>query len=413
MILKGSQRGGAKDLALHLMKDENEHVELHELRGFASESLMGALNEVYAVSRGTRCRQFLYSLSLNPPQTERVSTAAFEAAIERAERKLGLSDQPRAIVFHEKEGRRHAHAVWSRIDTASMKAVHMSRDRTKLMAVSRELFLEHGWPMPDGLADGSKRDPRNFTLADLQQARRAGKDPRAVKAAFQDAWAISDSRAALINALEERGYLVARGDRRGYVAVDMHGEVYAIARQAGVKTKAVRERLGKADTLPSIEKVKDKIAGVMLAAVERAKDEVAETARERKAEFETRRGALVQRQRAERQSLRDKLEQRRAEENRMRQARFRKGLKGLWDFLRGEHGRIRRQNERDAEQSAKRDRAEKDQLIQRHLEQRRALDLFKLRLRREYIRERSFLESDSQTYKDMAMPKKRGGPEPE
>ena len=48
------------------MKDENEHVDLHELRGFASDNLMGAPNEAYAVSRGTKCRQFLYSLSLNP-----------------------------------------------------------------------------------------------------------------------------------------------------------------------------------------------------------------------------------------------------------------------------------------------------------------------------------------------------------
>ena len=194
MILKGNSRGGAKDLALHLMKDENEHIEVYELRGFASDSLMGALNEVYAISRGTRCKQFLYSLSLNPPKTERVTTAQFEAAIERAEEKLGLSGQPRAVVFHEKEGRRHAHCVWSRIDRAQMKAVHMFRDHTKLMSVSRELFLEHGWPMPEGLADSSKRDPKNFTLEEWQQAKRVRKDARTIKTAFQDAWAISDSR---------------------------------------------------------------------------------------------------------------------------------------------------------------------------------------------------------------------------
>ena len=39
MILVGNQRGGAKDFALHLIKEENEHVEVHELRGFASENL--------------------------------------------------------------------------------------------------------------------------------------------------------------------------------------------------------------------------------------------------------------------------------------------------------------------------------------------------------------------------------------
>ena len=42
-------------------------------------------------------------------------------------------------------------------------------------------------------------------------------------------------------ALRSRGFTLARGDRRGYVAVDYKGEVYAIARYAGIKTKEVRE----------------------------------------------------------------------------------------------------------------------------------------------------------------------------
>ncbi len=44
MILTGNSRGGAKDLAIHLMKPENDHVEVHELRGFAAQTLMGALD---------------------------------------------------------------------------------------------------------------------------------------------------------------------------------------------------------------------------------------------------------------------------------------------------------------------------------------------------------------------------------
>jgi len=43
---------------------------------------------------------------------ERVSIDTFEAAIEQAEHKLGLDSQPRAVVFHEKEGRHHAKVVW-------------------------------------------------------------------------------------------------------------------------------------------------------------------------------------------------------------------------------------------------------------------------------------------------------------
>ena len=100
MILVGNQRGGAKDLALHLMKDENERVVVHEIRGFVSDDLASAFQESYAMSRATKCKQHLYSLSLNPPKDAEISSADFESAVDRAERALGLQGQPRAIVFH-------------------------------------------------------------------------------------------------------------------------------------------------------------------------------------------------------------------------------------------------------------------------------------------------------------------------
>ena len=67
------------------------------------------------------------------------------------EQKLGLEDQPRAIVFHEKDGRRHCHAVWSRIDAQEMKAINLPFFKNRLMEISRELYLEHGWDMPHGM----------------------------------------------------------------------------------------------------------------------------------------------------------------------------------------------------------------------------------------------------------------------
>jgi len=141
VILKGSQRGGAGQLAAHLSRlDDNEHVELHEVRGFASDDLKGALREALAVSKGTRCRQFLFSVSLNPPEHERVSTQAFEDAVERIEQKNGLAGHPRVVLFHEKEGRRHAHAVWSRIDAETMTAKNLSHYKLKLRDVSRALY---------------------------------------------------------------------------------------------------------------------------------------------------------------------------------------------------------------------------------------------------------------------------------
>jgi molybdopterin-guanine dinucleotide biosynthesis protein len=255
MILNGNQRGGAKDLALHLMKAENERVEVHELRGFMSSDLLGAFNEMHAISRATRCQQFMYSLSLNPPEGENVSVADFEQAIAKAEAKLGLSGQPRAIVFHEKNGRRHCHVVWSRIDIARMKAVQLSHDREKLTALSRELFLEHGWTLPRGLEVRGERNPTNYSHDEHQQAQRVGKHVGKMKEKIQAAWAQSDSRAAFEAALAELEYVLAKGDRRDFVLVDRFGEVYSLARFAGVKTKDVRARLGDGKDLPTIAQV--------------------------------------------------------------------------------------------------------------------------------------------------------------
>jgi len=112
MILKASKRGGARKQALHLLNGEkNDHVTVHEVSGFASDNIRDALDEIYAISKGTRCTRFMFSLSLSPPDNEDVPAEIYEDALSRIEKKLGLEGQPRVIVFHEKHGRRHAHCV--------------------------------------------------------------------------------------------------------------------------------------------------------------------------------------------------------------------------------------------------------------------------------------------------------------
>ncbi|MEQ8399675.1 MAG: relaxase [Roseitalea porphyridii] len=143
MILKGSQRGGAADLAAHLLNDrENDHVTVVDLRGFVARDLHGAFAEAHAISKGTKCDQFLFSLSLSPPKRAEASERDLMAAVERAEATLGLTGQPRAVVLHEKNGRRHAHAVWSRIDAGSMTAINLPHFKNRLTGLARDLYLD-------------------------------------------------------------------------------------------------------------------------------------------------------------------------------------------------------------------------------------------------------------------------------
>lgn len=374
MILKGNQRGGGKQLAAHLMKvEDNEHVEIHELRGFLSDDLHSAFHEAYAISRGTRATQFLFSLSLNPPPKEKVPVDVFEAAIETIEQKLGLDGQPRAIVFHEKEGRRHAHAVWSRINPEEMKAINLPFYKTKLRDVSRELFFEHGWQMPRGLVESKERNPYNFSHAEWEQAKRSGHDPKALKQMFQEVWVSSDSRLVFTAALQARGYTLARGDRRGFVAVDYRGEVYAIARYAGIKTKDVRERLGDGKDLPSVEQATTAIAARMTNMLRRHVAEFEAEHLRQAAILTARKGQVVQQQRIARERLRVSQEARSVAESVERAGRLRQGFKGLWDRLTGKHTRIRRQNELETLHSYHRDRGEKEQLFKSQLDERHTL----------------------------------------
>ncbi len=402
MILKGKQRAHGRQLGLYLLKiDQNEHVEIHELRGFISDDLPSALSEIDAISKGTRAEQALFSLALNPPPGERVSSDVFEAAVEQVEQKLGLAGQPRAIVFHEKEGRRHAHAVWSRIDAEKMKAINLPFFKMKLKDISRELFFEHGWEVPAGLIDRRNKSPLNYSLEEWQQTRRTGLNPKAVKQAFQQSWAISDSRKAFAQALLDQGFVLARGDRRGFVAIDYQGEAYAIAKYTGIRTKAVKERLGDPKELPSVEEAKAKIAANMTDKLKTYLEKAERDKQRRSAAFEFKRKELVERQRSERSTLEQKHKERWEQETNARAKRLSSGLKGIWHRLTGKYTKAKQQNEMEALQAMQRDRKEKDDLIFMHLEERKQLSLRQKRAEHSHEREIDKLRQDIEDYRDL------------
>ena len=108
----------------------------------------------------------MFSVSLNPPQNESDPVEYFENALADIEKNLGLEGHPRAVVFHEKEGGRHAYCVWSRINTEEMKAVNLPHYKLKLRDISKQLYFQHGWKMPHGLLDSAFRNRANFTLAE-------------------------------------------------------------------------------------------------------------------------------------------------------------------------------------------------------------------------------------------------------
>ncbi|BBJ23069.1 relaxase/mobilization nuclease domain-containing protein [Candidatus Nitrotoga sp. AM1P] len=259
MIPFASQRGGGQDLATHLLNDyDNDMIEVAFIRGSIARDLHGAFKEwEVQADTLTRCRKYLYSMSINPdPEQGPLSRDQYLDYIKRTEDALGLTEQPRAVVFHIKHGREHCHVVWSRIDADQQRAVHIAFDRDKLMRVTRGFARDHGLDLPAGY--DKSRKAGQLSLYDQEQLRQTGLSKADHIQQVTEAWRHSDDARSFVQALAERGYILATG-KRPYVLVDLYGGKNALSKlidDKSVRTKDIRNFLEKEfppESLPTVE----------------------------------------------------------------------------------------------------------------------------------------------------------------
>ncbi len=270
MIPFASQRALGQDLATHLLNEyDNDYMEVADVRGAVAGDLHGAFAEWEAQAHAlTKCENYLYSLSINPDQRQgRLTRDQYMDYIDRVEEKLGFSDQGRAIVFHIKDDREHAHVVWSRIDLEKEKAVQMSFDRDKLMMVTRLFAKEHGLELPKGYEKdrGKEGKGQQLSLYEMHQKRTTGLSRDERQEQVTDAWRSSDSAKAFVQALADKGYILASGNRP-YVLVDLYGGMNALPKMITdktVRTKDIRaflERDYPPDSLPHVDEAREMAA---------------------------------------------------------------------------------------------------------------------------------------------------------
>jgi hypothetical protein len=217
----------------------------------------------------TGCRNYLYSLSVNPdPSQGHLTRAQYLDYIDRAEAKLNLSGQPRAIVFHIKEGREHCHVIWSRIDAEHSKAIHQAFDHQKLMMVTRQFARDHGFLLPDGMTRDAGRErgkKQSLSLYEKHQQDATGLTKEERTSQVTEAWRRSDNARAFVKALEDLGYVLATG-KRPYVLVDLYGEMNALPKlidDRTVRTKDLRAFLEHdfpPESLPSVDEARALVA---------------------------------------------------------------------------------------------------------------------------------------------------------
>ena len=252
MIIKGTPCAGAKRLATHLTRtDTNERAEVKDIRGVVAEDLLGALREMESVAAGARTTKPFYHGSINTRENERLTDEQRMQAIDKLEQALGLTGQARVVVIHEKEGREHCHIVWSRIDLDRMAAISDSHNYRKHEEVARALEKEFGLERVQGahVERGDQPRPgRTPSHREMLQAERTGLDTQQAKELLTGIWNTTKNGKGFQAALEKNGWILARGDRRDFVAIDPGGGVHSVARRIeGAKAADVRERFADID----------------------------------------------------------------------------------------------------------------------------------------------------------------------
>ncbi len=276
MVIKGNPGGNVMYWAKHLTNDDkNERAELKEIRGLAAGNLQDALWEMKWVAAGSRSQgNFLYQANINVPDFEHLSEEQWTEAFDTLEKNLGLEGHQRVIVEHEKEGRVHRHAVWNRVDVETMRVTDMKGNYRIHAATSRELELKFALTRTPNPGDNTRP---GYELWEMRAADRSGIDPAHVTREVTALWKRTDSGQAFAAALEESGYLLAKGDSRDFCILDRAGDVHSLARRIdGVNVKDLRERMSdiKAETLPTVEEARVKQRGRDLTAGDKERVEI-------------------------------------------------------------------------------------------------------------------------------------------
>lgn len=176
-------------------------------------------------------------------------------------------------------------------------------------------------------------------------ATRNDRDPREIKALFKRLWSRSDGARSFCAALQERGFALCRGDRRGYVAVDYLGNVYSLSRWLDVRTKDLAERCAALSRIPGVDEARNQFAEKSRTSLDTLTESITRERQAALAPLIAQRRKIVAQQRSERAGLAAAQERRRVDAARTRATQLRSGLKGLFDWVTGRRRSILRNHQ--------------------------------------------------------------------
>gem|GEM_PF-7031756 len=178
------------------------------------------------------------------------------------------------------------------------------------------------------------------------------------------------------------------------MALDVDGKVYAIPKWTSLKAKDVNAKLGSPEKWPSVGEAKttirQKLSGQMREFVDQIKDRQNRDLDPLRDKLRGMNEAL----RSERHKLKVGQNARWIEETKARSDRLNKGLRSMFDRPTVSAKSIRRQNELEASNSARRDQKQRDFMVVEQMKERRKLHREFLKLRTKHRQERELLAQD-------------------
>lgn len=243
MVIRGKTRGNGRQLAQYLITmGENEDIQILEVAGrhHADEDyLLRTMHHMAFTSELAKGAKGFHHAEINPdPANGEDRAMTFDDWIKAADilgEELGLQDQRRVIVLHDKKDRLHAHVAWERYDHAQGKMISDSFSR---------------------LAQDRARHIMERVFQHRQTPYRNKQRPE-LKTAMTEIWNQTETGAEFIKTVYDRGYMVAQGvPDRPFMVVDENGHTFDLVRQIkGARTKDVRNRLRNEQLVPEKEAI--------------------------------------------------------------------------------------------------------------------------------------------------------------
>lgn len=262
MIIKGNIRTDGKALGDYLKsegryaknREKNEQIEIWEANGIEQgDTLQTILADFQHSAAGSQCEKPLFHVQFRTAEGEHLTREQWLESVNRLEKRLELTGHERVIVTHRLNGQDHVHVAWNRMPTEQGNAAELHFYKHKCTDVARELEWDFCLRQ---LTNDRKRG--KLSHDEERQALRHGKSPQQIKEELRECWHEADNGQSFAAALDEQGYVLAKGDRRDFVIVGQEGDIYSVARVTGSRVAEVRHRLAdlERENLPSVEEAR-------------------------------------------------------------------------------------------------------------------------------------------------------------